>query len=397
VNAGTLPVKQQAALNVQVYSAWKDLADLRPAWEALLRDSRAPSIFTTPEWLGAWWNAFGRNKELFTLTFWHPDGDLVGLAPLYLDTLLGIRRLRFVGDGSWDSNNLDVTARPGQAAACAQALLAWLDSGSWWDVCALNTLPADSPSLDPLLDGLRERQWACRVYPRPNAVLTLPTTWETYLRQLPRSRLRDIKYRSRRVRKRYNVRLLKCATVEDLPTYLDALFDLHQRRWTAQGEPGRFSMPERRQFYAEMSHAFLRRGWLEFFLLELDGKIVAADLAVRDGVTVHGLQAGRDPAYDAEGVGMVLMIHVIEQCIAEGVHRVDFAHGDEAYKFGWGAQPGTYTDAHFARPLTRGDLYLCVERGVKPAKRWLKHQLRAHAPRSAYSAVGKLYRALWPQ
>jgi CelD/BcsL family acetyltransferase involved in cellulose biosynthesis len=380
-------------LTVQTYSSWDDLAPFSSAWDGLVRQSAKPTIFSTPEWLGAWWKAYGREKQLVTLALLDVGGELAGLAPFYLEkTRGGIRQLRLVGDGSGDSDNLDLICRAGWEHACSQSLLNWLASASMWDVGAFNTLPTDSQNLHSLLSGLQQRRWAHSVYARPNSAINLPTQWESYLGQLSKKQVVSLKSHSRRVQRHNQSRIVRCRTDDELARYVEVFFDLHQRGWTDRGQPGIFAVPERRAFYLDMSHALLRRGWLEFWLLEINEAIAAALFLLRYGDTVYGLQAGRDPAYRADGVGMVLQAYVLRQFIDEGVRCYDFLGGMSEYKRSWDAQPGHYTDLHFAKPLTVGAIDFQWERATRSGKEWLKQRLVMHAPGSVYSTMSNLYR-----
>lgn len=379
----------------QIYTSWDDLRDLSMAWEQVLLNSYGPTIFSTPEWMGAWWKAYGQDKQLLTIAISNPQGELVGLAPFYLEELEvrphgQIRRLRLVGDGAY-SDNLDVIVRAGHEEVCANALLDWLAShSSAWDLCELNTLLAESPIVPPLRCGLTQRGWVQATSAHPSAAVRLPTSWEAYLQQLPSEHAHNVVRYTRRLRHHHTVRTFKCVHEQELPACLEALFDLHQRRWTARGKSGSFAAAAARHFYDDMSRAFLRRGWLEFWLLELDGTLVAAQFAFRYGKTVYLLQEGFDPAHASDRVGHVLRAHVMQQLIADGVRRYDFLGGTEPYKQSWGAQPGSYMDLHFAKALTRGGLYLWAHGGAKAARQWLQ----SNAPRPFYSSLRDIYHAV---
>ena len=128
----------------------------------------------------------------------------------------------------------------------------------------------------------------------------------------PRSTRDRIQRYTRRLHRHYAARIFRCEDEAELPAYLANLFDLHQRRWNSQGEPGSFSLGDKRHFYAEMSREFLRRGWLEFWLLEgLDGTIAAAQFAFRYGDTVYQLQEGLDPAHYPDRAGHILRAHIL--------------------------------------------------------------------------------------
>jgi CelD/BcsL family acetyltransferase involved in cellulose biosynthesis len=373
--------RECSSLQVKKLTSWEEWEALSLDWEQILRDAAGLTIFLTPEWLGAWWKAFGKEKQLVAFSFSNARGEVIGLAPLYLDgsknrRFKGVKRLRLVGDGTGDSDNLDLMFSRGHEVACSEALLARLASERGWDVCELNTLNADSHIAEAMLAGLRERRWPTLLSKRPNSAVLLPDTWETYLHQLSREHAGGIERYTRRLGRHYRVRIFKCAAEEELSPCLEILFDLHQKRWKSQGQQGSFAGPARRQFYYEMSRAFLRNAWLEFWLLELDGKPAAAQFAFRYRDTVYQLQEGLDPRHYSDRAGIVLRAHVLKQLIAEGVRQYDFLGGAEAHKRSWGARPGSYIDICFAKPLSRGSLYLSLKNRTRVTRGWL----RTHTP-----------------
>jgi CelD/BcsL family acetyltransferase involved in cellulose biosynthesis len=381
--SGVKPSKNRERVSLQVkkVSSWQEWETLSLDWEQILREAPGCTIFSTPEWLGAWWKACGQAKQLVALSISNAGGEVIGLAPLYLEGLKdrhpnGVRRLRMVGDGTEDSDNLELIFRSGHEAACSDALLARLSSEVGWDVCELNTLNSDSNIARAMLFCLKERGWPTKLWKRPSSVVPLPDNWETYLHRLSLEHASGIERYTRRLGRHYAVRISKCALEEELLPSLEILFELHQRRWHSQGQPGSFAGPERRKFYYEMSRGFLRRGWLEFWLLELDGKHAAAQFAFRYGNTVYQLQEGLDPQHYSDRAGIVLRAHILKQLIAQGVRQYDFLGGIDAHKQSWGAQPGSYIDICFAKPLSRGSIYLLLRHGNRIAKEWLRPHIQ---------------------
>ena len=381
----------KSSLAVQVYDNVETLTDFLAAWDDLLSACPSASIFSTWEWLTSWWRSFGAGQRLLAVAFRDSAGRLVGLAPLSLTSPSSPRRvLRLMGDGSGDSDNLDLLARPGFENEVAKALLDYLrDHSGAWDLCQLNRVPSESPVGESLVRHLTQRRWTAISYPQPRSLVPLPETWEAYLNQLSSKERGKIGIRTRRLEKRYRVRYVKC-TEADLRTYLDVLFRLHQNRWQLRGEAGSFNFNARRQFYEEMGGLFLARQWLEFWLLELDGKVAAAQFGFRYRDTVYSLQEGFDPAYSSDSVGYVLRAHVLRDLIAAGVRRYDFLWGESPAKARWGVQMCRYVDIHFARPWTRGSMYLhAVHRAGKT-----KEQLRGLLPPAAWRVL-QFLRAPW--
>jgi CelD/BcsL family acetyltransferase involved in cellulose biosynthesis len=377
------PAKDGAPITVQLCATWPELEAFRADWDHLLQVCASASIFQTPEWLGAWWAAYGADKELKSLVFLAAGGETVGLAPLYIEErrffFLSLKVLRMVGAGSTDSDALDFITAPGYEEACASAFLSWLNADRRWDICALETLPANSrmaQKISALMEGRGKRMYSETT---PNFFVDLPRTWAEYLQKLePGFRPLLTRY-PRRLQSRYAVLIERCEHEDEFDSALQTLFALHQMRWTGRGKPGAFSVSQRRDFYSRMGRAFLHRGWLEFWLLKLDQQTVAAQFCFRYGKTVCLLQEGFNPAYTADKVGYALRARVLEEMIRTGAVRYDFLGGADAYKSKFGAEQGGYLTMRFAGASWRGRLCLAWQHGKQKARQWLKHRLPARA------------------
>lgn len=376
-------------LQVRVYRTPGELDGLRPAWKELLDRSATATIFSTWEWLLPWWQAYGSEQSLVVLAFFESGEELVGLAPMCLTTLraagaLNLRVLRLLGDGSGDSDNLDLPVRQGFETDFAAALVDYLDRREIrWDLCQLNTLPSDSAAGNALLSRMKENGWTFATHHLQCSTIRLPASWETYLGQISKKEKDKLRYYSRRIEKRYRPRFYKCTQESEISTCLDALFQLHRKRWQLRGGTGVFDSSARRQFYEQVSRNFLARNWLEFWLLDLDDKTVAAQFSFRYGNRVFALQEGFDPAYSTESVGFVLRGHTFEQLIADGVGYYDFLEGKSEAKDRWAAEILTYTNLHFAKRFSLGGAYLRLVNSAGAGKEWI----RAHAPPTVWSAL----------
>lgn len=366
---------------VRICRTWDELEQFRASWDRLLHANRASSIFQTPEWLAAWWHAFGRDKELLSLVFADAEGHALGIAPLYREqkSFLGrtLAMLRMVGAGSGDSDALDFITSPGNEELCAEIFVAWLDQQKDWDVCALETLPQNSLVAKRLRTRLQEAGWIVDATLTPNFVVDLPVAWPQYLNALEPSFRPLLTRYPRRLQSRYRVRISRSERAEDLKDHLEILFRLHQMRWTGRGEPGAFASTDRRDFYVSMAAAFLQRGWLEFWLLELDGEIVGAQFCFRYNHTVSLLQEGFHPKYAGEKIGYALRAHVLEEMIRSGAKRYDFLGGDDPYKAKFGAHQENYLNLFFAGPSRLGRSYVAVQKRKRQIKTWLKGKLPA--------------------
>jgi CelD/BcsL family acetyltransferase involved in cellulose biosynthesis len=380
-------------LTISVHESLESLDHLRPEWNALLSEYPHSTIFSTYEWLVPWWRAFGGKDRLLVLTFRDASSALVGLAPLALTTQrafpVRLRLLRLMGDGSHDSDNLDLLVRSGWEMALSQGLLDWMqENAGLWDVCELNTLPSQSAVGAKLLPDLVRRKWKCFTSTRPQTVVELAESWESYLKGISSKERGKIGLRTRHLEKKYEVRLRKCAAEDEIDSLLQALYELHSKHWELRGLPGTLHSPARRQFYQELARHLLACRRLEFWVLELKGKIVAAQFGLRHGTTVFSLQEGFDPNYAADSVGYVLRSQVLKHLIADGVRRYDFLGGTDESKMRWGAEVNSYLNLHFARPLSRGGVHLALKNKNDQSKDWLRNHLPAGVWEGLKSAAG---------
>jgi CelD/BcsL family acetyltransferase involved in cellulose biosynthesis len=375
-------------LTISVHESLESLDHLRPEWDTLLGEYPHSTTFSTYEWLVPWWRAFGGKDRLLVLAFRDASSTLVGLAPMALTVCkafpVPLKLLRLMGDGSQDSDNLDLPVQPGWETALSQGLLDWMQQNAdLWDVCEFNTLPSHSAAGTKLLHNLEQRKWSCFSSAQPRTVVELAESWESYLKGISSKEREKIGWRTRRLEKKYEVRIRRCVEEGELDSLLLALFALHGDRWQLRGLPGTLHSPARRQFYGELGRFLLARNRLEFWVLELEGKVVAAQFGLRHGTTVFALQGGFDPDYAADSVAYVLRSQALKQLIADGVRRYDFLAGTNDSKMRWGGEVKSYLNLHVARPRSRGSLHLTLKNEGARSKQWLRN----HLPKTVWEGL----------
>lgn len=382
-------------LSVRVYDNLGELQALRPGWDQLLSRYPLATTFCTWEWLSCWWECFGKDQKLLTIALFDCEA-LVGLAPFAISQenvgWFSLRMLRFMGDGSGDSDNLDLPVQPGYERAFAEEVLNVLRQRKrLWDVCLLNTLPFASPGAHCVGELLRSRSWTSFEYFSSCSAVDLPKTWARYLEMLSSEDQKNLTRYTRRLQNRNSVKIYRCCRQEELPRCLEALFGLHQKRWQKAGEPGTFSSDNRRHFYDRLSRDLLHRGWLEFWILELGGEIAAAQFAFRYAHKVFQLQEGYDPKRGSDRPGYVLRGAVLERLIQENVRTYDFLGGEDAYKVRWGARQAVYRQMHFATAFSVGALWLVWVDQKSRRKEGLRNAL----PSSLWRLLQKAKTLVW--
>jgi CelD/BcsL family acetyltransferase involved in cellulose biosynthesis len=124
---------------------------------------------------------------------------------------------------------------------------------------------------------------------------------------------------------------------DDAPV-LNALIDLHARRWQRAGEPGVIQSNRSEAFLRDVASRLARSGSLLTFTLRFEETPVAIILAMRDRTTIFDYLTAFDPAYEKLGVGRELLARALEYTHEQGYRQWDFLRGDEPYKLSWGAR-----------------------------------------------------------
>jgi peptidoglycan/xylan/chitin deacetylase (PgdA/CDA1 family)/CelD/BcsL family acetyltransferase involved in cellulose biosynthesis len=319
----------------------KDFEDVCPEWNLLLRESGSNTIFLTWEWASQWWSAYGTPSELRILKVYDDAGVLRGIAPLRAKELKRygqeVRALQFIGYApiDCDSDYLDLIIAAGYEQPVVEALQHyWADQLTNGTVLLMNEIPETSPNL-PALRAMGfdrvEKDVAC-------ATVKMPGTWEAYLSILkPRFRTK-VRSVLRNLEGRQEVRFGFCRTIADVERLLPTLYDLHERRWQAEGKAGVFGDQRKRQFYRDISVLLLDRGWLRFSWLEYKGRVVACQYGFTYCGAYFQLQEGYEPDSAHWNVGVGLRAWSIREFLKEGVREYDFMAGVGRHKTDWGAE-----------------------------------------------------------
>ena len=341
---------------------WPAVEALVPEWNALLQRSRADTIFLTWEWIAAWKETAGRDARPFVVAARDTDGALIGLAPFYRTklSLLGLvpfNALRILGDYPTGAEYGDWIVRADREAEASSALGGALArTKRTWDCIWMPKVSGWTGASDAIPRACGEKRLLWRSRPKGFGYTALPPTADEYRKSLSANKRQQLRSELKRINARGSVRLLRCRTQEELPRFLDALFDLHHKRRMLLGDEGSFRRkPEEADFYRRFMPVALNRQWLWLFGLEDGGEMKAVQLGYVYNGVFNQMQEGFDPEY-LKGAGNVLRAHVIDECIAAGVKGVDFLANMSEHKRRWLAEPRVGADLFIASPKLKNRL-----------------------------------------
>lgn len=324
-------------LTVAVVTELEKVVGLREEWTDLLLDTARPSVFLSWEWMTTWLKEFsprGTRPRVLLLRR-ETDGKLVGLAPL-CDTSargpLAVRTMRFMGVGV-GADHLAVLVRRGAEAEVRSAVAEWLLSDPRWDVLEFPRLEDETAqwletTVVAVGRGLASVSRTADICP----YISLPGSWEDFLRTLRSDARKDLGRRWRRLREHGEVVVERVQRTEELAHAWDVLLRLHDERRQVAGDRSAFTTRRSLAFHRVFLEQAAERGWLRLYLMRVGDRYVAAEYCLSLGGRVVDLQTGFDPTWSRFGVSTLLLGHAIQEAIAEGATEFDFLRGGEAYK-----------------------------------------------------------------
>ena len=333
-----------------IWQEWSELAE------------RGDNLFLTPEWLSIWWRHYGDGKELCLKACRDRTGRLVALLPLYCWHQRP-RVLRFLGHGP--SDELGPVCAPDDRERASACLARALEQAQG-DVLFAEYLPGDS-DWSGWLPG-------SRVLGREaNPVIEYEyLSWDGYLQTKSRNLRTQVRKRERVLRSEFDVGF-RLSEPDSLATDIDLLFCLHRANWSERPPTDFVGRDE--AFQREFIAAAQTRGWLKLWIMELDGRPVAAGLGYRFAGSEYCYQSGRDPAWDRFSVGFALRVHAMQAALEDGAHKYRFLRGAEPFKYRFASKDDALVTLALPRGVV-GRVALVGATALLKAKKSLRPLLR---------------------
>lgn len=326
-------------MSVTTYTNASFFDAMKPLWNKLLAHSTSNTPFQTWEYQSAWWQAYG-NAHLWSFTVANDNGEVIAIAPLFIEHVDGQRIVRFVG-------HIDVTDyldfiidNDQRADAYAQIAAHFAANRDQFDALGLANLRQDSLTYHEFPQALRDAGFEVSFEENEVApVIPLPPDYDSYLSGCVESKQRkEIKRKMRKAEVgEYDVQWYIVDADHDLDEEMARFLALMA---SATPEKAEFLEDTRHTtFFKQMLPQAFANGWLQLMFITIDGHPSAAYLNFDYGSRIYVYNSGlTDDRYGALSPGIVLVQYAIQHAIETGHDTFDFLRGDEQYKYHMGGQ-----------------------------------------------------------
>lgn len=327
-------------INIKEIGDFTQFIGLKDWWNDLLSQGKDNDVFSTWEWLSNWWKHFGQGRELRILIA-EEDGQAIAVAPLmcskYNFARLGnLTKMEFIGNLQSDYNSFILVRKE---LECVKLFLNYLlVNHNDWDCLELKDVSETTATMGLLRNLSREQPSAEKFEERVTFLcpyIELPNSVEEFLQRMKGDMRRSLRRRMRRLSEQYEVKVKTQNDFGSIKEAMNAFYGLHQKRWGNKGIAGVFAEETLRNFHYDVANQFNENGWLRLHVLTANDKPIASIYSFNYRAKKYEYLTGFDPEFSQYGVGNLLRMHVVEDCIREGIKEYDLMRGDEPYKSFW--------------------------------------------------------------
>jgi hypothetical protein len=292
--------------------------------------------------------------ESWICLFAYDGAKLVGVLPLvigpYCRTLGGVP---LHAPFDLHTFSVDILAAPGRASEVVPFLLSsirrFIPS---WRSLRLTRLPQPSPTLSIIEKGISGLQ-AVTYYDGDGSSISLGGGGDAYSAGVSRKFRRNLANARNRLTELHGVEFIRVEGQQATCLHLGEFANLEASGWKGRAGSAIKNSPNRMAFYDALTRRLGALGWLQWFFLRAEGKVIAAKLNVKFGKSLVMCKIAYDEAYARYSPGNLLMEQDIEYARqSRTIERIDLVADAE-----WLAHRNPQMDSYFhvrlypARPV----------------------------------------------
>jgi CelD/BcsL family acetyltransferase involved in cellulose biosynthesis len=371
------PVRVLSASEI-VLDVYDDLVAVEPVWRDFEKTA-ACTVFQSFGWLSKWHKHVGARAGIrpAIVTGRGPDGRLLFLFPLSVETRGALRQLAWLGHELCDYNG----------ALFSDEFLRIVDRldfpAQWRRVVARirTTLRTriDLIDLDKMQEQVGERPnpfaaLDIMLHPSGAHIATLGENWDSFYSAKRSSATR--KKERRKLKQLGEMGEVRFADATDMPQraeVLDVLIEQKSRAFARMGVNDIFAVPGNREFFKDVATDPAMRDIIHVSKLDVGATVAATNLGlIYNGCYCLVLSSYQEGDISRFGPGRAHLHELLRYSMVKGLRLFDFTVGDEAYKLDWSDKNVKLYD--YLEPVTiRGRLAVMAMMGFRHTKRFIKH------------------------
>ncbi len=346
-------------LDVEVVQNFERFLELQHEWNAAMSRARISYPFVSHEWISAWWECFGSDKEMHIVVVRDHD-SIMAIAPMMIvfHRMYGVRLRCLQLIYNWHAFRCDFIVCGGYDRvyeAIWNHILACRDQ---WQVVILPQVPSQSPTVPAICSLAQNQRFLTGRWQTSSPYLTLEGNWDEYFNSLARKHRSNLRNRFRRLERLGKVERRVISGGAALPAALAEGYKLEAKTWKGEEGTAISSVPELDAFYSKLARIAADRGWLRLQFLELGTRKIAFDYSLQYANSIYVLKSGYDPEFSPFSPYNLLSYENIRDAYQQGLNVYDFLGIDDDWKMRWTSTTRVHDWLYvFPRTARHGLLY----------------------------------------
>ncbi len=307
---------------------------VKKEWETILARNPLRTPFLTPLWAELWLKHFGKSLDPRLLLFRDNDGPLQGLGFFLESFREGKKGLTLLGNRDvWDYRDLII--HPGKEEEIFQNLGLFFN-GNPWDYIELDGIAESSPTAKVFPAVMESFGYRTAKENEETVInLSLPSTWEEFLKRLNGKDRHELRRKIRRIEKEGPCEWVGVSDSSSLEEKMGLFLELHRK---SRRDKSEFMTSAMEAYFRNLARELCNEGWLDLSFLRFRGNIIAAFFSFDFAGAKFIYNSGYDPDFAWYSPGIVLAAYCIRAAIEKGVAQFNFLRGREDYKYHLGGR-----------------------------------------------------------
>ncbi len=328
-------------IDIKVLKSIKDIGLFRNEWNNLLERSNCNYIYSTPEWVECWYEAFGFGSEIQIIAALKQD-RLVGLLPMILRKAplkdLGGRRMEFVSGPQGDCHDA-IIERGLDCNVIPMLLESMLKYSIKTNLFILHHIVKESNTLSFIFDSFHKNNYKVAIQEETAPYLCLDSTKDEIEKNWSKKHKTDLRRQHKRLRNLGSLEFVIYSKKEQILELLKGFFETHKLSWESRGYKSRLG-------YDYLMQTFLKnlihkigvsecKKRIHFSTLNLNGNPISYHFGFLYNDHFYYYIPTYDKQYENFSPGKIHLLFLIEHGIENGWRLFDFLNGNEPYKYSW--------------------------------------------------------------
>lgn len=314
-------------METAIVSDFSSFQSMRTEWNELADNFASPLL--RHEWVSACIEALYPKGALPAIFIVHSGGRLRAAAPLMSVRRIIMRDLETPGNSLLEPSGFIYDSE--------EALMILLDAiRETRRSLRLARLSMDGKETQALKYSLAK---GCVHMERDGASslrIPLKRTWKDFEASMSSGRRSDLRRYRRRAESLGEVTFeVVHPDVHTLSQPMEELLRIEASGWKGQSRTAILSQPHVRDFYERYARSAAEQGSLRFFFLRIDGRTIAARMAVEHSGRLWDLRLGCDESWSRCAPGVLLTQETLRYAVDRGLDAYEFLGSAEAWERHW--------------------------------------------------------------